>query len=122
MRRIFAQTRKELIQILRDRLALALVLVLPVMILFLLGTSISLTVTGLPIIVQDYDDSAASRDLIDAFRASNSLYVASWPINKHPQDAFTSNKARAALIIPCPLWTRRRARHEFGSTVSDRRF
>jgi ABC-2 type transport system permease protein len=100
MRRIFAQTRKELIQILRDRLALALVLVLPVMILFLLGTSIALTVSGLPIIVQDYDDSAASRDLIDAFRASKSVYVASWPINKHPQDAFTSNKARAALIIP----------------------
>ncbi len=30
MRRILAHTRKELIQILRDRLALALVLVLPV--------------------------------------------------------------------------------------------
>ena len=100
MRRILAQTRKELIQILRDRLALALVLVLPLMILFLLGTSISLTVSRLPIVVQDFDDSPASRDLVNAFRASNSLYVVSWPTDKQPQLAFTSNKARAALIIP----------------------
>jgi ABC-2 type transport system permease protein len=100
MRRVFAQTRKELTQILRDRLALALVLALPVMILFLLGSAISLTVSGLPIVVQDFDGSPASRGLIDAFRASNSLYVTSWPTNKQPQDAFTSNQARAALIIP----------------------
>jgi ABC-2 type transport system permease protein len=100
MRRIFAQTRKELTQILRDRLALALVLALPVMILFLLGSAISLTVSGLPIVVQDFDGSPASRDLIDAFRASNSLYVVSWPTDRQPQEAFTSNQARAALIIP----------------------
>jgi ABC-2 type transport system permease protein len=100
MRRILAQTRKELIQILRDRLALALVLFLPVMILILLGSAIALTVSHLPIIVQDFDDSPASRDLVDAFRASNSLYVVSWPANRHPQDAFISNSARGALIIP----------------------
>jgi ABC-2 type transport system permease protein len=62
MRRILAQTRKELIQIIRDRLALALVLVLPVFILLLLGSSIALTVSHLPIIVQDFDDSSVSRD------------------------------------------------------------
>src|SRR5947209_1785080 len=100
MRRIFAQTRKELIQILRDRLALALVLVLPVVILLLLGSSIALTVSHMPIIVQDFDDSSSSRQLIDSFRASNSLYVVSWPTNRQPQDAFTTNTARAALIIP----------------------
>jgi len=100
MRRILAQTRKELIQILRDPLALALVLVLPVIILLLLGTSIALTVSHMPMIVQDFDDSPSSRHLIDAFRASNSLYVVSWPSNRQPQEAFTSNQARAALIIP----------------------
>ena len=50
MRRIIAQTRKELTQIVRDRLALALALVLPVFLLLLLSTAISLTVTGMPIV------------------------------------------------------------------------
>ena len=60
MRRIIAQTRKELTQIMRDRLALALALVLPLGLLLLLGTAISLTVNDLPIVVQDLDDSPAS--------------------------------------------------------------
>ena len=100
MRRIFAQTRKELTQIGRDRLALTLALVLPLIILLLLGTAISLTVSDLPIVVQDLDDSPASRSFIDAFRASVTFYVVAWPTDKQPEDAFVSNTARAALIIP----------------------
>ncbi len=100
MRRIFAQTRKELTQITRDRLALTLALVLPLIILFLLGTAISLTVSNLPIVVQDLDSSPASRSFIDAFRASVTFHVVSWPADKQPADAFVSNTARAVLIIP----------------------
>jgi ABC-2 type transport system permease protein len=100
MRRIVAQTRKELIQILRDRLALTLALVLPLILLFLLGTAISLTVTDLPVVVQDLDSSPASRDFIDAFRASVTFHVVSWPTDKQPQEAFLTNAARAALIVP----------------------
>jgi len=100
MQRIMAQIRKELIQILRDRLALALILILPVAILLLLGSSIALTVSHLPIIVQDFDNSSFSRALIDAFRGSDSLYVVSWPTDRQPEQAFLANKARAALIIP----------------------
>ena len=48
MRRIFAQARKELTQIARDRLALTLALVLPLFLMMLLGNSLSLTVTGMP--------------------------------------------------------------------------
>ena len=46
MRRIIAQARKELTQLRRDRLALGLALVLPVGLTALMGTSVSLTVTG----------------------------------------------------------------------------
>ena len=99
MRRVFAQTRKELTQIARDRLALTLALVLPLIILWLLGTAISLTVSNLPIVVQDLDDSPASRSLIDAFRASVTFHVVAWPTNRQPDEAFVSNTARAALII-----------------------
>ena len=100
MRRIFAQTRKELTQIVRDYRTLALALALPLILLVLLGSAISLTVDNLPIAVQDLDQSPASQDFIDAFRASVTFHVVSWPVGKHPEDAITSNTARAALIIP----------------------
>src|ERR1700733_1369817 len=100
MRRILAQTRKELTQILRDKMAIGLALFLPLMQLILMGSAISLTVENLPIAVQDLDDSAASRQFIDAFRASNTFHVVAFPVDRSPETAFTTNKARAALIIP----------------------
>jgi len=100
MRRIFAQSRKELTQIVRDWRTLTLALVLPLALLLLVSSALSLTVTDLPIIVQDLDDSPASRDFIDAFRASITFHVVAWPVNKQPQQALVSNQARAVLIIP----------------------
>src|SRR5579863_9234474 len=100
MRRIIAQARKELTQLLRDRLAVALALLLPVVLMLLQTTAISLTVKDLPIIVQDLDQSQASQSLIDAFRQSLSFHVASWPPDQQPELAFSSNRARGALIIP----------------------
>ena len=99
MRRILVQACKELAQLVRDRLALAMTLVLPVMIVFLVGTSFKLTVSGLPIVVQDLDGSTASRGLIDAFRASITLHVVAWPVEKSPEDALQQG-ALAVLIIP----------------------
>jgi ABC-2 type transport system permease protein len=100
MRRILAQTRKELTQIIRDWRTLVLALVLPLILLILNGSAISLTVNNLPIIVQDFDDSSSSRQLIDAFRASLTFHVVSFPVNKKPEEAFSSNTAYAALTIP----------------------
>ncbi len=100
MRRILAQVRKELTQLVRDRMALALALLLPCTQLILMGTAISLTVSDLPIAVQDLDDSPASRTLIDAFRQSNTFRIVPFSVDRQPETAFTSNLARAALIIP----------------------
>src|SRR6516162_10599398 len=75
MRRILEQTRKELIQVIRDKRAMLFALGLPAMLLVLMPQSISLTVDDLPIVVQDLDDSAASRLFIDAFRASITFRV-----------------------------------------------
>lgn len=100
MRRVFAQARKELTQILRDRLALALALLLPIFLLLLMGRAISLTASDLPIIVQDLDGSSASREYLDAFRASITFHIVSWPPDRNPEAALTENHARAVLIIP----------------------
>jgi ABC-2 type transport system permease protein len=100
MRRILAQTRKELTQIVRDWRTLVLALVLPLVLLILNGSAISLTVSDLPIIVQDFDDSPASREFLDAFRSSITFHVVPWPTDKQPEPALASGTAHAALIIP----------------------
>lgn len=100
MRRIFAQSRKELIQLVRDWRTLGLAIVLPIVLLVLMSSAISFTPSRLPITVQDLDDSPASRSFIDAFRASLSFHVVPWPTDREPQEALTSNTAHAVLIIP----------------------
>jgi len=100
VRRIIAQTRKEVTQFVRDWRALALSLILPLVLLILMGTAFALTVNNLPIVVQDLDDSAASREFLDAFRASLTIRVVSWPLDKSVEQALSSGKARGALIIP----------------------
>ena len=100
MRRILAQSRKELIQLIRDWRTLGLAIVLPVVLLILMSSAISFTPSRLPIIVQDLDDSPASRSFIDAFRTSLSFYVVPWATDRQPQLALTSNAAHAVLIIP----------------------
>jgi ABC-2 type transport system permease protein len=100
MRRIASQVRKELVQIARDWRTLALALVLPVILLLLMSAGLTLRVNNLPIVVQDFDDSPASHAFIDAFRASISLRIVPWPIDRDTEEALRSSTARAVLIIP----------------------
>ena len=100
MRRIIAQARKELTQLFRDRLALGLALVLPVGLTALLGTSISLTVTDIPIVIQDLDQTPLSRRYADAFRASLTFRVVSLPPATSPETMLGLARVRAAVIIP----------------------
>src|SRR5262245_63608937 len=100
MRRIVAQARKELTQIRRDRLALTLALVLPVGFISLLGTSISLTVTDIPIVIQDLDQTPLSRQYADVFRNSLTFRVVSLSPSKSPETMLNLGRVRAAVIIP----------------------
>lgn len=100
MRRILAQARKDVTQLLRDRLALALAVVLPVVLTALLGTSISLTVTDIPLVVQDLDQTPLSRRYVDAYRSSLTFRVVSLPSGISPETAIENGRARGALILP----------------------
>ncbi len=100
MRRVLAQVRKELLHVVRDRLALVLALALPVGFTALLGTTISLSVTDMPIVIQDLDQTPLSRRYADAFRASLTFRVVALPVAASPETALASGRARAALIIP----------------------
>jgi ABC-2 type transport system permease protein len=97
---ILIQARKEWIQISRDRLTLILALLLPLTTLAILGASISLKVTDLPIVVQDFDNSPLSRRYIDQFRTSLTFRIAPWSVNERMEKALDIGSARAAIIIP----------------------
>lgn len=100
MKRIIAQTRKELTQIFRDRLTVALALVLPLILLFLYGKAISFSVTGVAVIVQDFDQTPRSRQYVEMIAASLTFRIVSLPPKMNIDDALASESARAAVIIP----------------------
>jgi ABC-2 type transport system permease protein len=111
MKRVLAQVRKELTQLWRDSLTLALALVLPVLLLLLLSKATSLSVTNIPVAVQDLDQSPLSRQYIEAVAGSLSFKVAALPPDTPPERALTQNLARAALVIP-PHFERSLKQHQ----------
>jgi len=62
MRRIFARPARNLRRLHATVWRLTLALVLAAFLMMLLGNSISLTVTGMPLVVQDLDDLARGRE------------------------------------------------------------
>ena len=92
MKRIIAQTRKELTQFSRDRLTVVLALVLPVILMWLIGSSVSLTVSDLPVVVQDWDQTPTSRRYVEAIGASLTFRVVPLPITRRPRVRSTSQK------------------------------
>jgi ABC-2 type transport system permease protein len=100
MRRILAQARKELTQLVRDRLALGLALVLPVVLIGLLGTAISLTVTDIPIVIQDLDQTPLSRQYADVFRNSLTFRVVTLPSAMSPERMLNSGRVRRPSSSP----------------------
>src|SRR5215204_1846243 len=95
-----AQARKEVVQFVRDRLALAMALGLPVALMVLMSTALSLTPTGMPIAVRDYDNSPASRRLIEALDASLVFRVVAIPLQWPAEQVFEAGQARAVIVIP----------------------
>ncbi|MGH9843888.1 MAG: ABC transporter permease [Blastocatellia bacterium] len=100
MRRIIAQARKELTQVYRDRLTLVLALGLPLVLLALFGIAISLTVTNMPVAVQDLDRTPLSRQYADSLRASLTFRVTSLALDARPAETLDRGEARAVIIIP----------------------
>ena len=100
MKRIIAQTRKELTQTFRDRLTLALALILPLAQMWLIGTAISLSVTDLRVVVRDLDQSPLSRRYAEVLRGSLTFQVVPLGTDEQPERALDTGDAHAAVIIP----------------------
>ncbi len=99
--RLLAMARKETLQLRRDTRSLILAFLLPVMLLVLFGYAISWDVRNIRLAVLDGDRSAASRELIDAFRASGYFtFVANLERPAEIHALFDRSAAQAVIVIP----------------------
>ncbi len=99
--RLFSLIRKEFIQIIRDPRTLALTFLMPVLQLFLLGYAATNDVRNVPLAVFDQDKSAASRALLDAYRAAD-YFRLEYDVNSEEdlRALIDRGNARAGMIIP----------------------
>lgn len=100
MKRILAQARKELTQMFRDRLTIALALVLPLILLLMYGYAISFSVSGVAIIVEDFDGTPRSRAYIESIAASQTFRIVSRPAGMQTEEALAAERFRAVVTIP----------------------
>jgi len=99
--RLLSITRKEVLHIRRDPRTLAVMFLIPVIQMFLLGYAATTDVEHLRTAVLDQDKTPASRELIDAYKASNYFDLVYY-VDEEGELArlIDSGRARAGLIIP----------------------
>jgi ABC-2 type transport system permease protein len=99
--RILSLMRKELLHIVRDRRTLVVMLLMPAIQLLLMGYAATTDIGRLNTAVFDGDKSQASRELLDAYRASNYFEIAYHVESEQELERLVdAGQARAALIIP----------------------
>jgi ABC-2 type transport system permease protein len=101
LRRLLAFSRKEVLEISRDRFTVGIALFMPVMMLFLFVYGISLDVENAPLVIVDQDKSAASRELQARFLNSGYFSLKAAPDDaRAAEHALMRGETRAALFIP----------------------
>ena len=100
MKKILAQANKEWMQLRRDRLLLVLGVLMPLVLLFLYGTSQSLTLRNVPLMVYDYDLSPLSRTYLETYGAAITFNIVPHGPYDSPETALNKGQGQAALIIP----------------------
>jgi ABC-2 type transport system permease protein len=102
--RLLAIARKELWQLMRDRLTLAMMVMLPVVQLLLFGYAINTDVRHIPLVVFDQDHSAASRDLVRRMEVTG-YYDAIGQVRGYAEidRALRNGTAQVGLVLPAGL-------------------
>ena len=100
MKKIFAQAMKEFRLFRRDRLLILLSALMPIVLMYLAGTTASLRLRNVPLLVYDYDNSALSRSYLETYGAALTFKLAAKDPRESPEQALSSWRGRAALIIP----------------------
>jgi ABC-2 type transport system permease protein len=99
--RIYSIVRKEFVQLFRDPRTLVLAVLIPIVQLFLLGYAATSDVRNVSLAVWDQSKTTESRQLLDAFQASNYFKI-NYLVNSSDeyQALIESGDARVALVIP----------------------
>jgi ABC-2 type transport system permease protein len=99
--RTLSLVRKEFLHILRDRRTLFVMFMMPVIQLMLLGYAATTDIEHLSTAVANGDRSAASRELIDAYRASNYFDIIRYVDSEQELEYLVdSGQVKAGLVIP----------------------
>ena len=99
--RIVAIIRKEFIHIIRDSRSLAMAIAMPVLLIFLFGSSLSLDVDNVPLVVWDQNNTNESREFIGRFSSSRYFGLSGY-VNSYAEieQAIDKREAILALVIP----------------------
>jgi len=102
LKRIFAISNKEFIQIRRDPRSLGLAIVIPVLLLLIFGYGLSLDIDRVPSVVWNQDASSkVSRDFLLNFKNSKYFKIVKYTDNyRQIQHMIDSGEAMMALVIP----------------------
>ena len=99
--RVFAIIRKEFVHIIRDPRSLAMAIAMPVLLIFLFGSSLSLDVDKVPLVIWDQNRTSDSREFIGRFTGSR-YFLLSGYVNSYEEieQSIDKREAMLALIIP----------------------
>ncbi len=99
--RLIPILRKEFIHILRDPRSLAIMFAIPIVQLIMLGYAVTTDIRHMQIAVYDSDRTPESRQLIDAYRASDLFVVRAYVSSQEEMAALLdSGQVRGGIIIP----------------------
>ncbi|MFO0549618.1 MAG: ABC transporter permease [Polyangiaceae bacterium] len=105
-----AIVQKEFVHMRRDRSTFVIALTIPIFQLVLFGF-IDQTVTNVPTVVVDQDESAESRELMDRLRATHTFKIST--VTADPREARTAiaaGRAKVGIVIPPDFHDRRSRR------------
>jgi ABC-2 type transport system permease protein len=99
--RTLTVARKELFHIVRDRRTLAVMFLIPIVQLFLLGYAATTDIEHLLTAVVDADRTSQSRELVEAYKASNYFDIVSYVDSEEDLASLVDRGViRAGMIIP----------------------
>lgn len=98
---ISAIVKKEWIQIKRDKYTLMIILFMPILQLLATGLAIQKDLRDLPTVICDQNNSAYSRDLVDALKNSQ-YFMPKYHVESQQKvlQTITAGKAQVGIIIP----------------------
>jgi ABC-2 type transport system permease protein len=99
-RRTKAIARKEFLHIVRDVQSLIAALGMPVLLLTLFGYALSMDVDRIPTAIYDQARTAASQELVQAFRGSRYFMVSEAPSYEAVESSILRNDTLLGVVIP----------------------